>query len=97
MSLTLFFSPGGQISGEGIDDVAPFAIDGHFDSAANAAAWTKTYIRMHSVEYRGLYNQRSICGDWTLGSVSGGFWIWPGAMEAQEQETAEIEEPIAVG
>jgi hypothetical protein len=46
------------------------------------------------VEYRGLYDQRSICGNWTLVLGSGGFWIWPAALEAEEAAAFEIEEPV---
>jgi len=94
MNLTLFFAPDGRISGEGIDDIAAFAIDGFFDAVGNQADWTKSYIGKHSVKYHGLYDQRSICGNWTLVLGSGGFWIWPAGLEAEEGETAEVEEPI---
>jgi hypothetical protein len=46
---------------------------------------------MHSVEYRGLYDQRSISGNWTLMGGSGGFRIWPEALEEGERAEAEVE------
>ena len=94
MKLRLTFSRNGRISGDGIDDIAPFAIDGVFESGSSKAGWTKAYIGMHSVEYNGLYDGPSICGNWTLGIGSGGFWIWPSSLEAQEGEAIEVQEPI---
>ena len=96
MKLGLSFTLDGRISGEGIDDIAPFTIRGTFDPATNAADWTKSYVGAHSVEYRGLYDGRTICGNWTLEFMSGGFWIWPGAMDAGETLRAEEEVPAEV-
>jgi hypothetical protein len=94
MKLSLAFSIKGTISGDGIDDIAPFTIGGFFDHARNEANWTKSYILRHSVEYHGLYDGRTICGNWTLGSGSGGFWIWPSTLEAADAESADVEEAI---
>jgi hypothetical protein len=96
MHLSLTFSPNGNISGDGVDDIGPFTIDGSFDFNGNHARWTKSYIGRHNVKYDGLYDGRSICGNWTLWAGSGGFWIWPSALEAAEGEAVEIEEPIEV-
>src|SRR5262245_40617841 len=99
MRLGLTFTADGKVSGEGIDDIAPFTITGFFDSDTNQARWTKAYIRQHAVEYRGIYNQRSICGDWTLLSRTGGFWIWPSELEeteGEEGEEGEVAEPTEV-
>src|SRR5689334_11902900 len=81
MRLGLTFTGDGTISGDGIDDIAPFTIRGSFDGVTNSANWTKSYVGMHSVEYSGLYDGRSICGNWTLLMTTGGFWIWPGSIE----------------
>src|SRR5215471_2877928 len=78
MQMQLSFTNGGRISGSGSDDIARFTIDGVFNAANSAASWTKAYIGMHSVEYRGVYDGRAICGDWTLSWMKGGFWIWQG-------------------
>ena len=94
MKLSLTFSRNGGISGDGVDDVGPFTIDGVFEFGSNKASWTKSYIGRHSVEYSGLYDGRSICGNWTLGMGSGGFWIWPSALEEAEGEVIEVQEPI---
>lgn len=96
MKLTLAFKGNGAIDGDGVDDVAPFVITGQFDMATSVASWTKAYVGMHRVEYLGLYCRRAICGDWTLMSHSGGFWIWPESETEWEQvaEGVEIEEPV---
>src|SRR5215510_10718144 len=94
MKLSLMFTQDGIIRGEGIDDVAPFLIDGFFDAATSEARWTKAYIGRHSVEYRGFYDQRTICGDWTLFTTAGGFWIWPNAFEETEALQEEIEQAV---
>jgi hypothetical protein len=95
MKLGLTFALDGKIHGEGIDDIAEFIITGFFDIRTNQASWTKAYIGMHRVEYRGLYDGRSICGEWTV-VASGGFWIWPNALEESERLRAELEEPADV-
>jgi hypothetical protein len=95
MKLGLTFALDGKIHGEGIDDLAEFIITGFFDIRTNQASWTKAYIGMHRVEYRGLYDGRSICGEWTL-VVSGGFWIWPSGLEESERLRAELEESAEV-
>jgi hypothetical protein len=98
MRLGLAFAPDGKIRGEGIDDISQFVIDGVFDCGTNQANWTKSYIGMHRVEYRGFYDRRTICGNWTIATIVGGFWIWPSALEQDEQETTqvELEEPAEV-
>ena len=96
MSLSLLFRESGGIDGDGVDDIGAFAIDGHFDCGTGAARWTKAYVGMHTVEYSGLYCQRQICGDWTVGGMTGGFWIWP-VGESQfgfEEEGVEETEPV---
>jgi hypothetical protein len=61
MKMILAFSADGGISGDGIDDIAAFGIRGVFDTAANTASWTKSYVGMHSVEYRGCTICAHIC------------------------------------
>lgn len=95
MHLQLVFAPDGNVSGDGIDDIALFTIDGVFDIATNQARWTKSYVGMHSVDYHGFYDQRSICGNWTLMMGTGGFWIWPRRMEETDGIETEVEQPVA--
>jgi hypothetical protein len=98
MDMHLTFSLDGRIDGEGIDDVARFTMSGVFDAASSQARWTKAYIGMHTVEYAGLYCGKSICGEWTLGGGTGGFWIWPASLADAESSGAAmgIEEDTAV-
>jgi hypothetical protein len=98
MRLGLTFTKDGKIRGEGIDDIAPFVIHGTFHPGTNEAKWKKSYIGMHTVEYSGFYDQRTICGNWTLITVTGGFWIWPSAFKETERESVdvELEEPAQV-
>jgi hypothetical protein len=51
---------------------------------------------MHTVDYRGIWDRKTIAGIWRLRSISGEFRIWPGASEEGEEEAArtEIEEPV---
>lgn len=96
MRLILTFAADGAIEGEGMDDVAPFVISGRFEKAASHANWTKTYLGMHKVEYAGIYCRRSICGDWTLPGLTGGFWIRPDSVQEElwAVETEETEKPL---
>src|SRR5262245_25014884 len=95
MKLVLNFSLSGAIDGDGIDDIASFMIRGVFDSTSLEASWTKAYIGMHSVEYRGRYDHKCIAGIWTLRIATGEFRIWPGAKEEGEEKSAqtEVDEP----
>ena len=56
------FMRDGTIEGEGVDDIAPFAIEGRFDYATSEANWTKAYVGMHTVEYFGVYCQGQSAG-----------------------------------
>jgi len=96
MSLHLTFAINGRIDGEGIDDVGAFVITGRFDSVSSQASWVKAYTGMHDVQYAGLYCRPSICGDWTLGPLSGGFWIWPSSLSADEFSEAVVELELEV-
>jgi hypothetical protein len=91
MTLHLTFTLDAGIAGEGVDDVARFTVAGRFDLATGAASWIKAYIGAHQVQYAGIYSNRSICGDWTLQGLKGGFWIWP-STEGQCESAAEREE-----
>jgi hypothetical protein len=86
------------VAGKGVDDIAPFVIEGRSDCATSAANWTKEYVGMHRVEYSGIYCQQTICGDWTLNQLTGGFWIWPQSLAQSEfaQQQGEIEQPLEV-
>jgi len=98
MQLRLTFSPSGQIDGDGVDDVGDFLVHGVFEPNTLKATWTKAYVGMHSVEYRGIYDHKRITGSWRLAFTTGEFQIWPGASEQGEQETAyaDVEDPELV-
>src|SRR5262245_2482269 len=95
MKLNLTFARNGAIDGDGIDDVALFEIHGVFNADTREAAWTKSYIGLHSVAYRGVYDGRNILGTWTLPTLTGPFRIWPSALSENEEaeEAVEVEEP----
>lgn len=94
MRLHLMFEADGRIKGEGIDDIARFEIDGIFDPTISSASWTKAYVGMHRVEYSGLYCGRTICGDWSLAGLTGGFWIWPASTPRGESATEQNEAAV---
>lgn len=91
MRLGLMFTRDGMIRGKGVDDIAPFHIDGSFDGPTGKTKWTKAYVGQHTVEYSGIYSHRAICGDWTLIGLTGGFWIWPDVLGQSEETEAEME------
>ena len=95
MKLHLTFARDGNISGDGIDDIADFFIHGVFDPGTLEACWTKSYVGSHSVEYHGFYDGRTIWGTWSLAGRTGGFRIWPGTVAPGEEEAvhAETEQP----
>lgn len=96
MRLNLTFTSEGKIEGDGVDDIAPFIIDGRFNCATSEASWTKVYVGMHRVEYSGVYCRKTICGDWTLMGFTGGFWIWHHSLAESEfaEEQKELEQPL---
>jgi hypothetical protein len=98
MQLMLEFSIGGNILGDGIDDIALFLIDGSFDATTNQASWKKSYIQMHTVLYSGVYDGHAISGQWDIDGFTGGFRIWPGTSEDGIPETTSVaeEEPEGV-
>jgi hypothetical protein len=96
MRLRLVFSPDGNIHGEGVDDVGAFTIGGLFNGATSEANWTKAYVGRHKVQYSGIYSQRTICGDWTLTRVTGGFWIWPGTDTESEKAATQTDQEVPV-
>jgi hypothetical protein len=97
MRLGLTFTPEGRITGDGVDDIAPFLIEGTFDQITSKASWIKQYVGRHKVDYAGIYNGRAICGEWTIRGTSDGFWIWPEVL-GSEGNGVEIgvEEPVEV-
>jgi hypothetical protein len=95
MDLVLSFA-NGIMSGDGIDDVGPFLISGHYDGTGGECYWTKSYIGAHDVFYRGFHEGNGIWGLWELPWFSGGFHIWPLGQEECELEAEAVEEPMLV-
>lgn len=93
MDLVLSFA-NGIMSGNGIDDVGPFLISGHYDGTGGECHWTKSYIGAHDVYYRGFHEGKGIWGLWELPWFTGGFHIWPLGQEECELEAEAVEEPM---
>jgi len=96
MELRLTFA-NGNMSGDGIDDIARFLIRGRYDAGSRECYWTKRYVGAHDVFYRGFREGKGIWGTWEIGILShGGFHIWPrSAGEGNAAtETAASEEPV---
>jgi len=92
MDLILTFSKS-SISGSGSDDVGKFEINGTFDAASGECFWKKTYLRAHTVHYRGFREGKGIWGVWKLSFYSGGFHIWPVGNEDERKSLKEKERP----
>jgi hypothetical protein len=99
MELQLTFADG-RMSGDGLDDVGRFLIQGRYDAANREFYWTKTYPGSHDVFYRGFREGKGIWGTWEITILDhGGFHIWPreaGAGEAQAESAAATEPVDAV-
>jgi hypothetical protein len=98
MDLTLNFK-GGRITGDGIDDIARFVLTGRYNVDKNECYWTKKYIGLHSVFYKGFIDGRRIWGLWWIDQwQGGGFLIVPkGLGEAAEEKVKEekvVEEEV---
>ncbi|MBI4327249.1 MAG: hypothetical protein HY674_18590 [Chloroflexi bacterium] len=96
MNLNLAFA-GGQMTGDGNDDIGRFHINGRYDAATRECHWTKTYVGAHDVFYRGFREGKGIWGTWDIAIFShGGFHIWPRAAgeENAETESAAQEQPV---
>ena len=95
MQLDLLFSLG-MLTGDGIDDVGSFLINGSYDQETGACRWTKTYIGAHDVAYIGARDGNGIAGTWQLGPTQGPFRIWPGTRDESTgaDESLELDEPV---
>lgn len=96
MNLHLDFA-NGRMTGDGIDDVGRFLVQGRYDAAALECSWTKTYPGSHDVFYRGFREGKGIWGTWEIhAACRGGFHIWPrGSGEGEEnQEENREQKPV---
>ena len=88
------------MTGDGVDDIGRFLIQGRYDAAGGECHWTKQYVGKHSVFYRGFREGRGIWGTWELSRTRGGFHIWPLSSGGGEEvaESKERQEPVeAIG
>lgn len=97
MDLFLQFD-GERMTGEGIDNIGRFTIDGHYSIETRKCGWIKQYVGRHRVDYDGVQGGKAIGGMWTIrvhpSRVSrGGFRIWPATAGELTAEYFVEEEP----
>jgi hypothetical protein len=69
---------GGVIRGAGWDNQGEFVIKGCYDLESREVRWTKKYVGLHNVYYRGFREGKGIWGTWQMpGQRRAGFHIWP--------------------
>jgi len=98
MDLRLTFVSG-RLTGDGIDDIGLFVINGSYDAGKLECWWTKRYPGSHSVIYHGFREGKGIWGTWEIPPLSkGGFHIWPRQAGDGEHAAlqAELERPVEV-
>ena len=76
LDLVLEFKSG-KMTGEGADGIGLFVISGNYSEVSGECFWIKQYIGRHAVEYKGYREGKGIWGNWVIGSLKGGFHIWP--------------------
>jgi hypothetical protein len=96
LDLGLTFAEG-RVTGCGNDDVGQFLLRGKYDTKTMECHWTKNYLGMHDVFYRGFREGKGIYGKWEIKTKNhGGFNIWPlGREEAGKTEPKSQEQPKA--
>jgi hypothetical protein len=98
MELILTFRQG-ILTGEGRDRVGDFLIKGRYHVEDGKCSWTKTYIKKHTISYRGFNEGKGIWGTWQQTAAwKGGFHIWPVAMGDPTllRLEEEFEEPASI-
>ena len=90
MAFQLHFE-GGQVTGSGVDDIAPFHWEGVYNTERMKCDMTKFYPA-HAVFYDGHVDENGIWGTWNIRPMwRGGFHIWPkSAGESNEEEEEEV-------
>jgi len=84
-----------RMSGDGLDDVAAFLIEGRYNTVSRECSWTKIYPGSHEVFYRGFREGHGIWGTWEIGRSSrGGFHIWPRKIGSSELASSEVGEEM---
>jgi hypothetical protein len=94
MDLNLTFA-GGNMSGDGNDDVGRFLLKGRYDTQSRECYWTKSYVGAHEVYYRGFREGKGIWGQWEINAFAhGGFHIWPRRPGEGEEQIQSVVEPV---
>ncbi|MEO6597913.1 MAG: hypothetical protein ABIP94_24485 [Planctomycetota bacterium] len=93
--LDLHFSKG-VLTGGVPDGIGPFSVSGSYGSGDGEVRWTKRYLRLHRVSYRGFREGKGIWGTWEIPPFSrSGFHIWPvGAGEAANEQAENEQEVV---
>ena len=91
----------GLVTGFGTDRVGRFVIHGRYDDARSEVRFTKQYLGLHSVFYRGFRDGLvGIWGTWEIQSPTffdrGGFHIWPknSGFASRAEAVAAHSEPL---
>jgi hypothetical protein len=90
----------GRVTGDGVDRVGQFTMDGWYDPMTGNCEWKKQYIGKHAVHYRGMHDEHGIWGVWEIKMLfgllvsRGGFHIWPLGMEPGEASD-QVERAVA--
>lgn len=102
MELRLTFR-GGDVTGDGRDWVGKFLVFGRYTVADGKCSWTKRYLGMHDVFYKGFNEGKGIWGTWEIPPSQdstgwhGGFHIWPEGMGDPSQPALGAEADLPVG
>lgn len=76
MEMQLWFS-NGRLHGHGVDEIAPFLVQGKYRVGDGRVSWLKKYVQRHSVQYVGLGQDREgIWGYWAMNEQFSEFHIW---------------------
>lgn len=85
----------GRMTGEGLDKIGKFVIEGKYTVDDGRARWIKTYIGAHFVSYDGYNEGKGIWGVWEIGHLAkGGFHIWPEGFGIAQTDALHAEEPL---
>lgn len=96
MELILTFA-NGEVKGEGRDRIGDFLIRGRFEPEDGSCWWTKSYVGLHDVTYKGFNEGKGVWGTWEIGTLwRGGFHIWPEGMADPTKPRMAAEEDLPV-
>ena len=81
----------GAVTGEGIDTVGRFRIEGQYDVETRGVSWAKAYFGAYSVTCRGFGEASGIWGVWESETRRGGFHVWPKPDKGERHKPPEVE------